>query len=106
MLIVVQATEVFIGDLSVSPAEDYSQLQLNYQTTYQQFYMEHIAIYNLAVLIFDWVCIGLASLNANEGQWGQIKPINASKWMSERESLLPAALPYPHYDSQHSIIHL
>ena len=49
---VVQATEVFIGDLSVSPAEDYSQLQLNYQTTYQQFY---IAIYNLAVLIFDTV---------------------------------------------------
>lgn len=52
---VAQATEVFIGDLLVSPAEDYSQLQLNYQTTYQQFYMEHIAIYNLAVLIFDIV---------------------------------------------------
>ena len=55
MLTVVQATEVFIGDLSVSPAEGYSQLQLNYQTTYQQFYMEHITIYNLAVLIFDAV---------------------------------------------------
>lgn len=55
MLMVVQATVVFIGDLLVSPAEDYSQLQLNYQTTYQQLYMEHIAIYNLAALIFDTV---------------------------------------------------
>ena len=50
-LMVVQATEVFIGDLSVSPAEDYSQLQLNYQTTYQQFDMERIAILNLSKLI-------------------------------------------------------
>lgn len=56
MLMVAQATEVFIGDPSVRPAEDYSQLQLNYQTTDQQFYMEHIAIYNSGVLIFDTVC--------------------------------------------------
>lgn len=34
---VVQATEVFIVDLLVSPAENYSQLQLNYQPKYQQF---------------------------------------------------------------------
>lgn len=54
---VAQATEVFIGDPSVSSAEDYSQLQLNYQTTYQQFYMERIAIHNAAALIFDAACV-------------------------------------------------
>jgi len=55
MLTVIQAAVVFIGDLLVSPVENYCQLQLNYQTTYQQLYMEHITIYNSGVLIFDTV---------------------------------------------------
>lgn len=78
MLMVVKATEVFIGDLSVSPAEDYSQLRLNYQTTYQQCCMEQITIYNLEVFILtkSMYSISLVSLSTNEGQLGQIKAIN------------------------------
>lgn len=41
-LMVVPATEVFIGDLLVSLVVDYKRLQLNHQTTHQQFHMKHV----------------------------------------------------------------
>lgn len=52
-LTMVQATAVFIVDLLVSPAESYNQLQLNYQTTYQHFYMKLTAVYNPVLFITD-----------------------------------------------------
>lgn len=63
---VVQATAVFIVDLLVSPAENYSQLQLNYQPIYQRFYTKHIAIQNFSSInIRHSPCNGLVSLSGS-----------------------------------------
>lgn len=53
MLMDVQATEVFIGDLLVSPAEDYKPAAAQLSNHTAQIHMEHINVYILEVFISD-----------------------------------------------------